>query len=44
VEELRRRNYYLEQEDRVLRGLIGDYQDRNRILEDFALIVFMLGN
>ncbi len=43
VEELERRNYYLGQEDRVLRGLVRDYQDQNRILEGFALIVFMLG-
>src|SRR6266542_2979040 len=26
VEELKRRNYYLEQEGRVLRGLVEDYQ------------------
>src|SRR6266511_4369730 len=25
VEELGRKNYYLEKEDRVLRGLVGDY-------------------
>ena len=43
VEELRRRNYYLGQEGRVLRGLVGDYQDQNRILEGFTLMVFMLG-
>src|SRR6266508_1885461 len=43
VEELGRRNYYLEQKDRVLRGLVGNYQDQNKILKGFVLIVFMLG-
>ncbi len=43
VEELGRKNYYLEREGRVLRGLVGDYQGRNRFLEGFALIVFILG-
>ncbi len=43
VEELGRRNYYLGQEGRVLRGLVGDYQDKNRVLKGFALMVFMLG-
>ncbi len=43
VEELGRRNYYLGQEGRVLRGLVEDYQGRNRVLEGFALMVFMLG-
>src|SRR6266496_6408160 len=43
VEELGRKNYYLGQEGRVLRGLVEDYQSRNRVLEGFALIVFMLG-
>src|SRR6266498_2953564 len=43
VKELERRNYYLGQEGRVLRGLVGDYQDKNRVLEGFALMVFMLG-
>src|SRR6266540_6181436 len=33
VEELRRRNYDLRRKGRVLRGLVGDYQDRNRFLE-----------
>ncbi len=42
VEELGRRNYYLRQEDRVLRRLVEDYQDQNRVLEGFALMVFML--
>ncbi len=42
VKELKRRNYYLEQKDRVLKELIRDYQDWNRILKGFILIVFML--
>src|SRR6266498_3704818 len=42
VEELGRRNYYLGREGRVLRGLVGDYQDQNRFLEGFALMVFIL--
>src|SRR6266498_1048729 len=43
VEELGRKNYYLGREGRVLRGLVGDYEDRNRFLEGFALMVFILG-
>ena len=43
VEELGRKNYYLGQEGRVLKGLVGDYQSQNRVLEGFALMVFMLG-
>ena len=43
MEELRRRNYYLGQEGRILRGLVGDYKDKNRVLEGFALMVFILG-
>src|SRR6266540_3001989 len=43
VEELGRRNYYLGQKGRVLRGLVGDHQDQNKVLEDFILMVFMLG-
>src|SRR6266542_670657 len=43
VKELGRRNYYLGQEGRVLRGVVRDYQDQNRVLEGFALMVFMLG-
>ena len=42
VKKLERRNYYLEQESRVLRGFVEDYQDRNRVLEGFTLMVFML--
>ncbi len=43
VEELGRKNYYLGQEGRVLRGRVRDYEGRNRFLEGFALMVFMLG-
>src|SRR6266496_4707390 len=43
VEELGKRNYYLEQEGLVLRGRIRDYQGQNRVLEGFALMVFILG-
>ena len=43
VEELGRRNYYLGQEGRVLRGHVRDYQGQNRVLKGFALMVFMLG-
>ena len=40
---MERRNYYLGQEGRVLRGLVEDYQSRNRVLKGFALMVFILG-
>ena len=43
VEELGRRNYDLRREGRVLRRLVGDYEGRNRFLEGFALMVFILG-
>ena len=43
MKELERRNYYLGQEDLVLRGRVRDYQSQNRILEGFALMVFILG-
>ncbi len=43
VEELGRKNYYLGREGRVLRGLVGDYEGRNRFLKGFALMVFILG-
>ena len=43
VEELRRKNYYLGREDKVLRKLVGRYEGRNRFLEGFALMVFILG-
>ena len=43
VKELGRRNYYLRQEGLVLRGRVRDYQSQNRVLEGFALMVFILG-
>ncbi len=43
MEELERRNYYLGQKGKVLKGFVEDYQGQNRILKDFVLIVFMLG-
>src|SRR6266498_3602062 len=43
VEELGRRNYYLKQEGLILRRRVRDYQDQNRVLKGFVLIVFMLG-
>ena len=43
VEELGRRNYNLGRKNRVLRGLVGDYEDQNRILKGFALMVFIFG-
>ncbi len=43
VEELGRKNYYLEQEDRVLRGLVENYEGQYRILKGFALMIFILG-
>ena len=42
IEELGRRNYDLGRKGRVLRGLVGDYQGRNRFLKSFTLIVFIL--
>src|SRR6266498_1438698 len=42
VEELERKNYYLEQEDRVLKGLVGNYKGQYRVLKSFALMVFIL--
>src|SRR6266542_6955933 len=41
VGELGRKNYYLGREGRVLRGLVGDYEGRNRFLEGFALMGFI---
>ena len=43
VEELGRRNYNLEKEGRILRGLVRNYEGQNRFLEGFVLIVFILG-
>ena len=42
VKELERRNYNLEREGRVLRGLVEDYQDWNRFLKGFVLMIFIL--
>ena len=42
VEELGRKNYYLRRKGRILRKLVGDYEGRNRFLEGFALMVFIL--
>ncbi len=43
VEELKRKNYYLGRKDKVLKELVGKYEEWNRFLEGFALIVFILG-
>src|SRR6266542_3458035 len=43
VEELGRKNYYLGREATVSRGFVRNYQDRNRFLEGFVLMVFILG-
>ena len=43
IEELGGKNYYLEREGRVLRRIIEDYQGQVRILEDFTLMMFILG-
>ncbi len=43
IEELGRRNYDLGREGRVLRRLVKNYQGRNKFLEGFALMVFILG-
>ena len=42
MKELERKNYYLGRKDRVLKGLIRDYQDQNRFLKGFALMMFIL--
>src|SRR6266540_2986442 len=42
VKELERKNYYLEQEGRVLRGLVRNYESQYRVLEGFVLMVFIL--
>ncbi len=41
VEKLRRKNYYLEQEGKVLRELVGNYKGQYRVLKDFVLMVFI---
>ncbi len=43
VKELRRRNYDLRKEGRILRELVGNYEGQNRFLEGFALMIFILG-
>ncbi len=43
VEELERRNYNLGKEGRILRELVEDYQNQNRFLKDFILMMFILG-
>src|SRR6266540_894922 len=43
VEELGRRNYNLGREGRILKVFVRNYQDQNRFLEGFALMVFILG-
>jgi len=43
VKILGRKNYYLEREGKVLRRLIRNYQGQVRVLEDFILIIFILG-
>ena len=40
---MERKNYYLGRESRILRRLVGDYENQNRFLESFTLIVFILG-
>ncbi len=43
VEELRKKNYYLGREGRVLRRLVGNYQGQNRfVIHHFEQIIFML--
>ncbi len=42
VKELEKRNYYLRRESRILRELIRNYQNQNKILKVFVLIVFIL--
>ncbi len=43
VKELEGKNYYLKRKGRVLRKIIEDYQDQVKILENFTLMVFILG-
>ncbi len=42
IAELEGKNYYLERRGRVLRRIIEDYQGQVRILEGFALMIFIL--
>jgi len=39
IKKLKRKNYYLEREGRVLKGFVGDYQGQNRFLKGFVLII-----
>src|SRR6266542_3390179 len=41
IEELRRKNYNLGRENRVLKELVRDYESQNRFLEGFVLIMFI---
>jgi len=43
IKELEGKNYYLKRKGRVLRKIIEDYQDQVKILENFTLMVFILG-
>ncbi len=43
IEELEKKIYDLGREDRILKGLVRDYQNQNRFLKDFVLMVFILG-
>jgi len=43
IEKLEGKNYYLKKESRVLRRLVRNYQGQVRVLEDFILIIFILG-
>ena len=40
---MKKENYYLGREGKVLKKLVRDYQGQIRILEGFALMVFILG-
>src|SRR6266498_3486783 len=42
IMELEGKNYYLKREGRVLRRIIRNYQGQVRILEGFALMIFIL--
>ncbi len=43
IEELKRRNYNLRRRGEILKKLVGNYQDWNRFLKGFALMIFILG-
>ncbi len=42
VKELERKNYYLGRKSKVLKGLVEDYEGRNRFLKGFTLMVFIV--